>query len=253
LNLGLAGRRALVTGGSRGIGRECALSLAREGATVCINYVKNQAAAEKTQRDLLALGVSAHSLQADVTDPQAARALIEQAMLTMGGVEILVHSAGITISGDEGLSELETWHRLIDSFLHSAKYLCSAVAEPMKKQGWGRIIVIGSTAGRYASSSGYSVAKAAQSHYTRGLAEALAPYNITVNVVSPGRVNTDMIPGTKEDWVAFARTNIPAYRCRDDYPGPELIGDVVAFIASEQARYISGADLPVCGASYAGL
>ena len=253
MNLGLKGRRALVTGGSRGIGRECALSLAREGASVCINYVKNEAGAESTQRDLLALGVSAHSLKADVTDVRAARSLIEQAILTMGGVDVLVHSAGINISADEGMDELEVWHRLIDSHLHSTYYLCDAAAEPMRNQRRGRIIVIASIAGRCASTSPYSVAKAAQSHYTRGLAEALAPYNVTVNVVSPGRVNTDMIPGTKEDWTAFARANIPAYRCRDDYPGPELIGDVVAFLASEQARYISGADLPVCGASYTGL
>ena len=242
-----------MTGGSRGIGRECALSLAREGASVCINYVKNEAAAESTQRDLLALGVPAHSLKADVTDVRAARSLIEQAILTMGGVDVLVHSAGINISADHGMDELEVWHRLIDSHLNSTYYLCDAAAEPMRNQRRGRIIVIASIAGRYASTSPYSVAKAAQSHYTRGLAEALAPYNVTVNVVSPGRVNTDMIPGTKEDWAAFARANIPAYRYRDDYPGPELIGDVVAFLASEQARYISGADLPVCGGSYTGL
>jgi len=253
LELGLQGRKVLVTGGSRGIGRQCALSFAREGAAVCINYVRDRAAAERTLQDLLALGPSSHSLQADVTDPDAARSLIERAAQAMGGVEVLVHSAGINISDDEGVDDLERWRRLIDSHLLSTHYLCSAVAEPMKRQRWGRIIVIASVAGRYASASPYSVAKAAQSHYTRGLAEALAPYNVTVNVVSPGRVNTDMIPGTKEDWVAFARANIPAYRCRDDYPGPELIGDVVAFVASEQARYISGADLPVCGASYTGL
>jgi NAD(P)-dependent dehydrogenase (short-subunit alcohol dehydrogenase family) len=109
----------------------------------------------------------------------------------------------------------------------------------MRNQRWGRIIVIASVAGRGASSSAYSVGKAAQSHYTRGLAVELAPYNVTVNVISPGRVNTDMIPGTTEDWVAFARSNIPAYHNRDDYPGPELIGDVAAFLASEPARYIS--------------
>ena len=253
MNLGLEGRRALVTGGSRGIGRECALSFARERATVCINYVSNEGAAEQTQQDLLALGVPAHSLRADVTNLRAARDLIEQAMLTMGGVDILVHSAGINLSSDEGMDEQEVWRRLIESHLHSTQYLCSAAARPMMDQGWGRIIVIGSIAGRCAGSSGYSVGKAAQSHYARGLAESLAPYNVTVNVVSPGRVNTDMIPGSKEDWVAFARANIPTYRCRNDFPGPELIGDVVAFLASEQARYISGADLPVCGASYTGL
>lgn len=253
MDLGLKGRRALVTGGSRGIGRECALSLAREGAGVCINYVRNDAAAEQTRQDLLALGVPAYSLKADVTNVQAARGLIEQAILAMGGLDVLVHSAGISISADDKVGELEVWHQLIDSHLHSTYYLCDAAAEPMRNQRWGRIVVIASTAGRGAGASPYSVAKAAQSHYTRGLAQALAPYNVTVNVVSPGRINTDMIPGTKEDWTAFARANIPAYRCRDDYPGPELIGDVVAFLASERASYVSGADLPVCGASYTGL
>ena len=242
-----------MTGGSRGIGRQCALSLAREGATVCINYVSNEAAAEQTRQDLLALGVSAHGLRADVTNLREASDLIEQAILTMGGVDILVHSAGIDLSNEEGIDEQEVWRRLIDSHLHSTRYLCAAAAKPMMDQAWGRIIVIGSVAGRCAGASAYSVGKAAQSHYARGLAQSLAPHNVTVNVVSPGRVNTDMIPGTKEDWVAFARANIPTYRSRNDFPGPDLIGDVVAFLASEQASYISGADLPVCGASYTGL
>ena len=74
-----------------------------------------------------------------------------------------------------------------------------------------------------------------------------------MNVVAPGRINTDMIPGTPEDWGAFARAHIPVYHDRNDYPGPELIGEVVSFLASEQASYISGADLPACGAAYTGL
>jgi 3-oxoacyl-[acyl-carrier protein] reductase len=114
MDLGLKGRRVLVTGGSRGIGRECALSLAREGANVCINYVRNELAAERTRQDLLAPGVSADKLQADVTDVDAARSLVEQAIATMGGLEVLIHSAGINISAAEGIDELEAWHRTID-------------------------------------------------------------------------------------------------------------------------------------------
>lgn len=253
MDLGLKGRRVLVTGGSRGIGRECALSFAREGADVCINYVNNKAAAEKTRQDLLALGVAANILQADVTDVDAARKLVDQAVATMGGIDVLVHSAGICQPTGEGIDIVKAWHLTMASHIDSTYYLCNAVAEPMKAQQWGRIIVVGSIVGRLSGASDYHVAKAGQSQYTRGMAAELAPHEITVNIVSPGRVNTDMVPGTKEDWIAFAKAEIPVYRNRDDYPGPDLIGDVVAFLASEQARYISGADLPVCGACYTGL
>ena len=121
MNLGLKGRKELVTGGSRGIGRECALSLAREGASVCINYVSNEAAAEQTRQDLLALGVPAHSQKADVTNVQAAR-----------GLDVLAHSTGISISADGKAGELDVWHRLIDSLVHSTYYLCDAAAGPMR-------------------------------------------------------------------------------------------------------------------------
>lgn len=253
MDLGLAGRRVLVTGGSRGIGRECALSFAREGARVAIDYVSNSEAAERTRQDLLVLGVEACAVRADVTDLVAVRWLMREVRRLLGGLDILVHSAGIVYQGTEDIDEAEKWDRILRSHLYSTYYLCSEVEEGMKAQRWGRIIVIGSIAGRGSGDSAYSVAKAAQSHYVRGLAPRLGPYNITVNVVSPGRVNTDMIPGTQEDWVAYARSVIPLYHERDDYPGPELIGGVVAFLASEPARHISGADLHVSGAAYSGL
>jgi len=251
MQLGLSGRRVLVTGGSRGIGRACAVSLAQEGATVAINYVSNDAAAERTYQDLLAIGVKAYRFKADVTDLQAVRNLLAEMNETVGGIDVLVHSAGISLPDDA--ASPETWDRVIRSHLYSTYYLCHEIAEIMKSQRWGRIIAIGSIAGRGSGASAYSVGKAAQSHYVRGLAPILGPFNITVNVVSPGRINTDMIPGTPEDWVAFARAHIPVYHDRNDYPGPELIGEVVSFLASEQASYISGADLPACGAAYTGL
>jgi 3-oxoacyl-[acyl-carrier protein] reductase len=253
MDLGLAGRRVLVTGGSRGIGRECALSFARAGSRIAIDYVSNSQAAAKTRQNLLALGAEAHAVKADVTDLGAVRWLVREVHRLLGGLDILVHSAGIAFQEGDEVDETEKWDRILRSHLHSTYYLCREAKEGMKAQRWGRIIVIGSIAGRGSGSSPYSVAKAAQSHYVRGLASELGPYSITVNVVSPGRVNTDMIPGTEEDWVAYARSVIPLYRERDDYPGPDLIGDVVAFLASEPARYISGADLHVSGAAYAGL
>ena len=251
MKLGLANRKVLVTGGSRGIGRECALSLAKEEATVAINYVSNDDAAERTRQDLVALGVDAYTFKADVSDLQAVRTLVADVKQTMGGIDVLVHSAGIFLPDDAATPE--KWDRVIRSHLYSTYYLCHEIVEIMKAQRWGRIIAIGSVAGRGSGASAYSIGKAAQSQYVRGLASASGPYNITTNVVSPGRVNTDMIPGTREDWVTYAREHIPVYRERDDYPGPELIGDVVAFLASERASYVSGADLHACGASYTGL
>lgn len=251
MQLDLSGRKILVTGGSRGIGRACAVSLAQEGAAVAINYVSNDAAAERTYQELLAIGVKAYRFKADVSDLQAVRNLLAEVNETMGRIDGLVHSAGISLPDDA--ASPETWDRVIRSHLYSTYYLCHEIVETMKSQRWGRIIAIGSIAGRGSGASAYSVGKAAQSHYVRGLAPALGPFNITANVVSPGRVATDMIPGTPEDWAAFARAHIPVYGNRDDYPGPELIGDVVSFLVSEQASYISGADLPVCGAAHTGL
>ena len=251
MQLGLNDRRVLVTGGSRGIGRECALSLAREGATVAINYVRDDVAGEKTHQDLLALGVKAYKFKTDVTNLQTVHSLVAAVKEAVGGIDVLVHSAGIYLPDDT--ESPEKWDRVIRSHLYSTYYLCREIVEIMKVQRCGRIIVIGSIAGRESGASAYSVGKAAQSHYVRGLAATLGPYNITANVVSPGRINTDMISGTPEDWVVYARANIPLYRNRDDYPGPVLVGEVVSFLASEQASYISGADLHVCGASYTGL
>ena len=249
MDLKIKGRRALVTGGSRGIGRECALSLAREGASVAINYVSNDEAAARTLADLQALGVRAQAMKADVTNAQAVVHLVEEVQVALGGIDILVHSAGVNFPSEDP----EEWDRLLRYHLYSTTYLCRAVAAVMKPQGWGRIIVISSLANRFPSASAYGVGKVSQSFYVRGLAQTLGPHNITVNVVSPGRINTDMIPGTKEDWIAFAREHTPLYRNRDDYPGPDLVGDVVAFLASEPARHISGVDLPVCGAETVGM
>ena len=185
-----------------------------------------------------------------MTDHEAVRSLVAQMKETAGKIDVLVHSAGISPSGD---ADPQVWDRVIRSHLYSTYYLCHEIVETMKSQLWGRIIAIGSIAGRGSGASAYSVGKAAQSHYVRGLAAPLGPYNITANVVSPGRINTDMIPGTPEDWVAYARANIPMYQNRDDYPGPDLIGNVVSFLVSQQASHISGADLPVCGATYTGM
>lgn len=249
--LGLSGRRVLVTGGSRGIGRACALSLAQAGATVAINYVSNDVAAERTYQELRELGANAYKFKADVTNLESVRGLITDMRESAGGIDVLVHSAGLGPPDDE--ADPDQWDKVIRSHLYSTYYLCHETVEIMKSQRWGRIIAIGSIAGRGSGTSAYAVGKAAQSHYVRGLATAVGPYNITVNVVSPGRVNTDMIPGGPEDWTAFARANIPTYQDRNDYPGPDLIGDIVSFLVSEQASYISGADLPVCGAAYTGL
>jgi len=250
MDLGLKDRVVLVTGASRGIGREIALACAREGACIAVNFLRNERAAEKCVTMTARSGVDVSSFQADVTCREEAAALIARVIARFGRLDVLVHNAGIVIEGEE---TMESWEKTLDSHLNSTFYLCAAVVPHMKSQRFGRIIAIGSLAARVPGAASYSVAKAAQSHYVRGLARELGPYNITCNVVSPGRINTEMVPGTPEERRSYARSNIPLYRERDDFPGPELIGDIVAFLASDRAVYISGADIHASGGAYTGL
>lgn len=245
--LGLRGKRALITGGSRGIGRSAALLLAAEGADVAINYVANEQAAEDVVRRAGAHGVAAHALGADVSDPEQAARVVAEGCDRLGGLDVFVHSSGIGAAAD---ATVDDWERMIRVQLSSTFYLCREVAPILREQGSGAMVVVGSIAARGTGTMSYHTAMAGKLCYTLGLARRLAPHGVRVNVVSPGQVMTDMTRdwlGSEEACHRFAQEKIPLYQRREGYPTADEVGKVILFLVSDLASHVTGADVPVNG------
>jgi len=195
----LTGKFALITGGGTGVGRATALSLARQGAGVIINYSKSVAEAERTCQDVATQGVPAMTVQADVSDDAQVVAMVAQVEHRFGRLDILVNNAGFTRFVDNAdlysLDEQE-WERTFRVNVNGTFYCCRAVAPLMKKNGWGRIVNIASVAGLTGrgSSIAYAASKAAVISLTKSLAQVLAP-EITVNAIAPGLIETRWLDG----------------------------------------------------------
>lgn len=189
----LAGRRALVTGGGRGIGRAVALALAGEGADVAVAARSPEQTGE-VAAEVRACGVRGFDLQADVTDAAAVRRMVAEADRALGGVDILINGAGDAESGLLGRTDEAMWQRMLAVNLTSV-FLCSrAVVPAMRERGWGRVITIASRAGLvgYAYVSAYAAAKHGVVGFTRSVGQELAGSGVTINAVCPGQVDTDM-------------------------------------------------------------
>lgn len=242
----LQNKIAIVTGGSRGIGRAICLRLAAEGANVVINYAGNQAAAEQTVADCVALGVQAIAVKGDVANAADCAALFDAATSTFGGrVDILVNNAGITRDGLAMRMSEEDFAAVIDTNLKGA-FLCSKLAAKlMLKQRAGRIIAISSVSGLHgnAGQANYAASKAGVIAMTRSIAKELAVRGVTANVVAPGFIATDMtdaMPQAAKDGIL---PQIPMNRIGN----AEEVAAAVAFLASDEASYISGQVLAVDG------
>ncbi|ANY17708.1 SDR family NAD(P)-dependent oxidoreductase [Bordetella pseudohinzii] len=243
----LQGKKALVTGGSRGIGAAIARRLAAEGADVAITYERAADRAARVVADIEALGRRGLAIQADSADPRAVPAAVDEAARSLGGLDILVNNAGIFRAGPiEDLSLAD-----IDATLNinvRAVILASQAAARHMGQG-GRIISIGSNLASRVPAPGmslYSLSKSALIAWTQGLARDLGPRGITVNIVHPGSTNTEMNPANGEHADAQReRMAIPEYGSPDD------IAALIAFVAGPQARSINGAGLTVDGGANA--
>lgn len=248
-DLQLRDRVALVTGGSRGIGRAIVDLLSELGAHVVVNYVKDQAAAEATVIAARGRGVEAISLQADVANPLEAQHLITATLEHFKRVDILVCNAGIWEGSPlEEMSE-ELWDRTLDVNLKGTWAVCRAVVSQMKEQRSGKIVILTSTAGQRgeANYSNYAASKGAQIALTKSLATELGGWGINVNAVAPGWVDTEMTRkalGDMEQREEIART-IPLGRIAT----AEDIAAPVAFLCSDWARHINGEILNVNGGS----
>ncbi len=241
--LELKGKNAVVTGGSRGIGREICRALANAGANVAFLYAGNGAAADETLAIIKSAGVSGFSYRCDVSDPGAVKETFKSALADLGGVDILVNNAGITRDKLAMMMSEDDFDRVVDVNLSGAFYCTKAVIPTMVKKRSGKIINITSVSGIMgnAGQANYSASKAGLIGLTKSTARELAPRNITCNAVAPGFVETDMTAALRENNELAG--SIPLKR----FAKPEEVAGVVLFLASSAADYITGEVIRVDG------
>ncbi|WP_039054777.1 3-oxoacyl-ACP reductase family protein [Enterobacter sp. Bisph1] len=243
----LAGKRALVTGASRGLGKAIALTLAREGADVAITWEKSAQKAQAVVEEIRAAGGNGVAIQADSANPQAAREAVAKAVEQLGGLDILVNNAGIARAGQLEAMSQEDIDALINVNIRGVIYTTQA-AIPHLPQG-GRIINIGSSLSDrvpFTDITVYSMTKSALNSLTRGLARDLGPRGITVNMVKPGSTDSDMNPADGEN--ADEQRRLIAL---GHYGEAQDIAEAVAFLASPAAKQITGTDIVVDGGANA--
>ncbi len=244
-SLSLEGRVALVTGGSRGIGRAIALQLARNGAAVMVNYNSSPQAAEQVVQQITAAGGKAMALQADVSQFEAAQNLVQQTIQQLGGLDILVNNAGIIRDNLIMMLKEDDWDAVMDTNLKSTFNCSKAAVRHMMRKRYGRIISITSVAGQMGNpgQTNYSASKAGQIGFTKALAREVASRNITVNAIAPGFVDTEILANIPAEAMEMIDKMTPLGRKGK----PEEIAYAVAFLASNQAAYITGQILAVDG------
>jgi 3-oxoacyl-[acyl-carrier protein] reductase len=241
----LTGRSAVITGGSRGIGRAIVLRLATQGADITFSYRGNTAAAEETVASVEALGRRAIAHQGDVTDPAAAEALVKTALEAYGKVDILVNNAGVTRDDLIMRMSIEAWREVLETNLFGSFYMTKAVTRPMLKAKSGRIINITSVSGQAGQmgQANYSSAKAGLIGLTKATARELASRGITANAVAPGFVDTELTRDLPEALKEQLRAATPLGR----FGETTEIAAAVAFLASDEAAFITGQVLAVDG------
>lgn len=256
----LTGKRALITGASRGIGRSTALMLAQMGADVALT-ARGTAELEQVAAEVVALGRKAVVISCDVTDPTQVQQMVEAARAQLGGIDILVNNAGSAQSAKFLGHPDELWHRMLAMNLTSVYYVSKAVAPEMVERRWGRIITVASIAGK--TSSRYTIAYTASKHgvlgLMKGIAVELATTGVTVNSVCPGYVDTPMTDAAIANMVArtgMTEAEARAYLVRSNPQGrlvtPDEVARVVAFLAQEGSGGISGQAINVDGGAVMG-
>ena len=243
--MSLQGKCALVTGGSRGIGRAVCLELARQGARVAVNYAGNAAAAEETVKACQDLGAEAFAIQADVADATACDAMVKEVLARFGRVDILVNNAGVTRDGLMLTMKESDWDTVLDTNLKGAFQCMKAVYRPMMKQKYGRVVNLSSIVGirGNAGQANYAASKAGLIGLTKSMAKELAARNVTVNAVAPGFIDTDMTAALPEKAREAMLASIPMGRLGQ----AEDVARAVAFFAGDESAYVTGQVLCVDG------
>jgi 3-oxoacyl-[acyl-carrier protein] reductase len=239
----LAGKVALVTGGSRGIGAAIAKRLAAEGASIALTYSKGADAAASIVKEIERVGGKAVAIQADAADAEAVRKAVETTVETFGRLDVLVNNAGTAIAMAVEEMTLEEFDRLFAVNVRGAFVATQAALKHIKSGG--RIIMIGSCLGERVFMPGmapYSATKGAIKMFTQGLARELGARGVTVNNIQPGPIDTDLNPASGE-WAAGQKAAVPL----DRYGRTDEVAALVAFVAGPESSYINGANLTVDG------
>ncbi len=251
----LVSRIALVTGGSRGLGKATCIALAQEGAHVVVNYHHHQEEAEGVRKAVEGMGQQAITYQADVSKFTRVQAMVRAIVERFGCIDILVNNAGggLGFGLKRSISDFSTeeWDQIINVNLKGVFNCCKAVSSQMIKQKKGKIINLSSQAARLGFTRAgipYAAAKAGILGITRNLARQLAPYQITVNTIAPGYIMTEgqLRQKTQEQIDAIIRKEIPLGR----FGTPEEVAAAVVFLASDAANFITGATLDINGGTY---
>lgn len=241
----IAGKIALVTGASRGIGQAIAQRLALEGAAIAVNYRSDEQGAHETVREIEEAGGAAIVLQGDVGDAADAARIVSEALSGLGGLHILVNNAGVSADMLTMRLSEDDWDRVLDTDLKGAFLTTRSALRPLLRQRWGRIINIASVVA-YTGNAGqanYAAAKAGLVGLTKSVAREVATRGITANVVAPGLVDTAMTADLADDVRSWMLSQVPMGR-----PGTSHdVASAVAFLASDEASYITGQVLRVDG------
>lgn len=251
--MSLQEKKALVTGGTRGIGKAVALEFARQGADVVICGT-NQEKLEQTKKELLEIGCRAEACVCDVADAAQAKATVERAAEFLGGLDILANIVGISPKKEGGFKipfwelTIDQWDQVLKVNLSSMFYFSKYAAPYMMKQRYGRIINMSSVVGLTSSEHGpaaacYTASKTGAVGLTRAMAYELAEYNITVNAVAGGRIQTDMSAANNPYYNKLHMKLIPMKR----FGTPQEVADAFAYLASEQASYLTGDTINLTG------
>ena len=248
--MSLEGKTALVTGGSRGIGRAICLQLAARGATVGVNYVSNSTAAEDTLAAITAGGGKGFVVGFDVADSAAVQKAVKEIIADHGGIDILVNNAGITRDGLMVRMKEADWDTVLDTNLKGTFTCSKAVMRGMMKKRWGRIINITSVIGFLGNGGqvNYAAAKAGLVGFSKSMARELAARQVTVNCVAPGYIVTDMTKDLPEDIQEMIKAQIPL----GTLGTAEDVAGAVGYLASLESSYMTGQTLHVNGGMYMG-
>lgn len=244
----LTGRIALVTGGSRGIGRAICLALADAGALVAVNYQGSEKAARDVAREIAEGGGAAEIFQADVSERETVQRMKKEILARFGQVDILVNNAGITRDRAFVRMDEDAWASVLSVNLNGVFYCTKAFLDGMLERRCGRIVHISSIVGQMGNygQANYAAAKAALFGFTKTLAKELATRGVTVNAVAPGFIETEMVAAVPEEVRKKILTQIPMSR----FGTAEEVAKAVAFLVSDDASYITGQTLNVNGGMY---